>query len=280
MESRKRKTSSSLLDFERNAKSSRNEACPLNESQPKITSMSSYFIHSTVNVKDTLSALDYLLDQFPSDMFADLPRQAFVHQIYSLIKNKTQVDREIESLRKENKIVMFKCDSKTYDENDVVVCYYADFKHYVDKLANSAGTSPSLVQKPLLSLFTDKILVEQNCLSIQKATLSDRYKLNDRDFTYLIQFGLFNIKDASNFWFAVPNFGRFRRVFVETRKLILDCIRKKKYKEIEFEELDKRNSKGKVSRFGLVYALHDLIGNDLVSLMDVPNKSVYFKLKT
>ena len=91
-------------------------------------------MYSTGDVKDTFSALEYLLDQFPSDIFPELPKQVFVHQIYSLIQNKTKVDREIESLRKENKIVMFKCDSKSFDDNDIVVCLYESFKDYVEKL--------------------------------------------------------------------------------------------------------------------------------------------------
>ena len=276
MESKKRKLSTNFIEDERNSKSSKSG----DDLSRKITSKSSYFINSTSDINDLVSALNYLLEHFPSDIFPELPKQVFVHQIYSLIKNKTQVDRDIESLRKENKIVMFKCDSKSFDENDVVICYYSDFKQYIEKIFTSSSSSQSTIQKSLLSLFTDKILVEQNFLSIQKSVLISKYKLSDRDFTHLIQFGLFNIKDASNFWFAIPNFGSFRKMVLETRKLVLDCIRKKKYKEIEYEELDKRNSKGKVSRMGLVYIMHDLIGNDLISLMDdVPNKSVYFKLK-
>jgi serine/threonine-protein kinase 19 len=147
-----------------------------------------------------------------------------------------------------------------------------------EKKPTSTQSLPSHYAKTLINLFTSKILIEQTKLSIQKSTLASQYKLTDRDFTYLIQFGLFTIRDASNFWLAIPNFGKFRRMLLETRKVILDCIRKKKYKEMEFDELDKRNSKGKVKQIGLVYVLHDLIGNEAISIMDVPNKSVCFKI--
>ena len=284
MERKKRKLSSTLDDdnksieetVQKNAKSAKTSND--NESQPKIFSKSAYFLYSTCDVKDTFSALEYLLDQFPSDIFPELPKQVFVHQIYSLIQNKTKVDREIESLRKENKIVMFKCDSKSFDDNDIVVCLYESFKDYVEKLFK-ASKSPLPTHKLLISTFTDKILIEQNTLSLQKTLLTSQYFLSDRDFTYLIQFGLFNIRDASAFWLAIPNFGAFRKMILETRKLVMDCIRKKKYKEMEFDELDKRHGRGKVSKLGLIYILHDLIGNDLISLMDVPNKSVFFKIK-
>jgi len=285
MERKKRKLSSTLDDNDeiltsKHAKASTTTttAASNEEAPPKIFSKSAYFLYSTSDVKDTFSALEYLLDQFPSDIFPDLPKQVFVHQIYSLISNKTQVDREIEALRKENKIVMFKCDSKSYDDNDQVICLYESYKCYVEKLLRDSKSSLP-THKTLINLFTDKILVEQNSLSLQKSLLISKYGLSDRDFTYLIQFGLFNIRDSSAFWLSIPNFGAFRKMILETRKLIMDCIRKKKYKEIEFDELDKRHCRGKVSRLGLIYVLHDLIGNDLIALMDVPNKSVFFKIK-
>ena len=284
MDKKKRKLSSTTPEDDE-CDSSRDQAKTKQykaDEPPKIVSKAAYFVHSTQDVIDTVSALAYLCDEFPSDRFPDLPKQIYKHQLYSLVQNKTSVDREIDSLRKDHKIVLFKCDSKTYSENDVVICFYADFKLYVDKLLSTSSTisAPApVIRKSLISLFIDKILIEESSpLSMSKLVLVSKYGLSDKDITCLIQFGVLSIKDAAHFWLAMPNVGPFRRGVLEARKLVVDTLKKKKYKEIEFDELDKRNAKNKLHQVGIVYVLHDLLGSETIRRVEVPNKSVFFKL--
>lgn len=231
-------------------------------------------------VNDTLTALNYFRHLFPSDVF-NLPKIVFINQVYSLLKNRTSVDRDIEALKLENKIILFKCDSRTFEENEVCICFSEDFKDYIQKLQSTASDKclsyDNNKVSDLLCLFVDKIVPEANSLSLNKAVLIAKYKLNEKDLTYLIQFGLLTIKDAANFWVAIPNFGIFRRVQVETRKSIVDVIKKKKYKEISFEELNCKNSK-KVKQIGVLYVLHDLLGDESIRIMELPSSGVFFKL--
>lgn len=218
--------------------------------------------------KPILYALDYLGDVFPKNLFENLPEIIHLHQLYTLFKNRTQVDLEIDSLRTELKVFLFHFESST--DKETLICFTDKFKEYVQCEVRENCTNKALIDK-----FLDKILVE-NYLTIDTDTLIQDYRLNDSEISSLVQYGLLSIKDSSTFWFSIPNLGNFRRILTSTRKSLIDLLRRQKYKEINlklfFDNLliKKHKNFKTVNRLGVIYVICDLIGKESIRIVKSP----------
>lgn len=217
-----------------------------------------------------LNVLEYFKSIFPKELFEDLPPIIHLHQLYSLIKNKTQVDRDVDSLRSENRIILFKFDSN--QESETLICFSEDYNEYIKNqpVLNSKN-------KNLVELFLTKILInETSQLSISKSSLLIDYRVTDSDISALVQVGLLSIKDPSNFYFSIPGLGKFRRILLESRKSLLDQLRRQKYKEINLRMffnsllIQKNKSFRNINRMGAIYVICDLIGSEEVRKIDSP----------
>jgi serine/threonine-protein kinase 19 len=186
----------------------------------------------TINQNDMNTAFMYLKKIFPRNSFPDLPVLIYVNQLYSLIKNKTYVDRNLEILKKENKIILFTCDSGNFEKPDVCICEKSEFNDYVKKLSKQRQEILTNTQKDrfdfLIDFFINKILNEVLTLSISSKILKNYYELNDKDLTCLVQFGLLVIKDSDHFWVSVPGVAQFRQDLINARLYFRSLIRKKK----------------------------------------------------
>lgn len=220
---------------------------------------------------ETYDALDYFKSIFPK-MDHQLPTVVHLHQLYSLIKSKTQVDREIESLRAEQQIVLFKYESNK--QSETLVCFWDEYRDYVRANNNNDNGS-----KQLIDLYLDKILLNESAsgqLSVDKSTLVGRYRLDEAQISKLVHMGVLSIKDPKAFWHSIPGLGKFRRLIVDARSSLMNILRKQKYKEMNtthFYDLfliDKSKSFRNVNKIGASYVLCDLIGNDLISKVHSP----------
>lgn len=213
-------------------------------------------------------ALDFLKSVFPKNIFENLPEIIHLHQLYTLFKNRTQVDLEIDSLRTECKILLFHFESS--NDKEILICFTEKFKEYVQ---NEVGENCK--NKALIDIFLNKILPE-NRLNIDSEVLIQDYRLTDSDISSLVQVGLLAIKDSSTFWFSIPNLGKFRRILTSTRKSLIDLLRRQKYKEINlklfFDSLliKKHKNFKTVNSLGVIYATCDLIGNDSIRIVKSP----------
>lgn len=232
---------------------------------------------NTLNsINDIKGALTYFKSIFLRSHYK-LPPIIYQHQIYSLVKNRTSVDREIEYLKNSNKIRLFRCDSNT---DDIAIVYISDFKQHLDEhlfefekenikqiVTNSKITESEY--KKFINKFYDEILNEVKDQSISQCDLKKIYHLSEKEITILVQTGLLTIKDPSSWWFAIPFVGNFRRDLIECRRNIVNVLRKKKFNEITIEELYKRSSK-KISKIGVLYIVTDLLGSEVVRKIDSP----------
>lgn len=211
-------------------------------------------------------ALEYIKDLFPSKHFADLPPIIYLNQLYSLVRNRTECDREIELLRSNNQIRLFKSDSKEFQGDDVFICFTDDLKRYLETVILPAVSGSS---EQSIKNYLNKILTQTNEIFIKKSELKNKFRLTETDVTTLVQLGLFAIKDANDLWFSIPSVGKFRRVSLESRRLVTNLMNRKKYHEMNVEELVKRNIKN-LSQLGIPYLVLDLIGSSLVKRVDSP----------
>lgn len=230
------------------------------------TQLSRIFALNHDEFTNTLEAFEFLCQRFNRNFL--LPPIVHSHQLYSLFKNKTQVDHDIESLRLSKHVLTFKCG------NELAICSLRDFHNYINKLLSQ---SEEKIQQ-CVQAFLRKILFETSALSIEKSVLYLKYKLTENEISTLVRMGLLLIKDPSHFWFAIPNIGRFRRTLHDARKSLVDVLKKKKYKEMSLDELKCRNMKH-VQQLGVLYVLSDLIGSEQIVRVDSPLRNSFtFKL--
>ena len=154
-------------------------------------------------------ALKYLRSMFPQS-FDSLPVVIYQHQIYSLIKNKTKVDREIESLKSKNLIYIFKSESNKFSEDDLSICFVDDYNSYVKRvIANDFERIKKITSsfdenkvKCLIEKFLNVILKGIKELSISQIDLKTKFHLTEPEITVLIQTGLLTIKDMTTYWYG------------------------------------------------------------------------------
>jgi len=71
-----------------------------------------------------------------------------------------------------------------------------------------------------------------------------------------------DIGKAASWWFAIPSVGPFMKQLTKGRSAVLQMIRRAKHQELLQSELEAR--KLSVSKLGMNYHLHDILGSELV----------------
>ena len=210
--------------------------------------------------KNTKEGLDHLISLFPSRKQIVLPPIIFLHQLYIFKNiNRTQIDRDINELKQENKIKLFKLDSKS---DQVCICYTDDLVSYYKSF-----TDIQFIE--IANLAIEKFYTRSTGLSISKSELLNNCKLKDQQITKLIQNGFLTIKSENEYWHAIPNVVVLIKIMQDARKLITLIMSKKKFKEITLNELKERNLK-KLRLLGVLYHSYDLIGSDIVERVESP----------
>ncbi|XP_065271993.1 inactive serine/threonine-protein kinase 19 [Emys orbicularis] len=201
------------------------------------------------------SALRYLASLFPRQLFEDaLPPVVLKHQLYSLVRDRTAVDRQLSRLKDEGLIRLFQLG---FDSDVFGVAFTQDYTAKV--LQSVAGKEHAgTVRRFLETAFA-------SCpeLSYDNGRMLRDFGFRDPDITQLVNAGVLTVRDAGSWWLAVPGAGRFVKCFIKGRKAVLGMIQKAKYKEILLSDLQSRRAPSAV-KLGLPYHIHDLIGAQLV----------------
>ncbi|XP_065222808.1 inactive serine/threonine-protein kinase 19-like [Planococcus citri] len=185
------------------------------------------------------------------------PPVVFVHQIFNIIQNRTTVNRQIENLRNEKKIVLIHMGS---DENMKIVVFHDDLKNHV--LAEKTKSETMLFQK-----FFDKVLLSTRDIGISKTDLLIKHRFSEADVRTLVNAGLLILKETGIFWFSFPSAGAFMKRVLKGRQIILQIIRKRRYREILQTELEKRKL-DKSLELPLHYLIHDLVGGKVLKCVE------------
>lgn len=201
---------------------------------------------------DTHAALLLLRSHFPVEKFENrLPAIVIKHQLYSIIKNKTLVDKELNELRLNGEV---RCFHLGAESDDVCIVFKDDFKKHTLKIGHG---------NPVVEKFLNILLSKSSELSITKELLLRDYLSKEEDISKLMKVGLLTVRDVGSWWFAIPGAGEFMKSYIRGRKAILLMIKKSKYSEILQPELEVRKLP-KVAKLGMTYHIHDIIGAELV----------------
>ncbi|XP_060095069.1 inactive serine/threonine-protein kinase 19 isoform X2 [Heteronotia binoei] len=201
------------------------------------------------------SALQHLASLFPRKLFEDaLPPLILRHQIYSLVKDRTTVDRCLNQLKEEGRIRMFQ---HGFDADNLVLTFTDSYKSKVLEFVSGKEFAKT-VRK-----FLDSVLTSCPDISFDKKRMLREFGFSDAEITQLVNAGVLTVRDAGSWWLAVPGAGRFVKYFIKGRKAVLGMIQKAKYKEVLLSDLQNRRAPSSV-KLGLPYHVHDIIGAQLV----------------
>ncbi|KAJ8318464.1 hypothetical protein KUTeg_003555 [Tegillarca granosa] len=174
---------------------------------------------------DTKAFLLYLRNLFPLEKFEHrLPPIMLKHQLYSLINNRTMVDKQLNDLKVSGEVKLFKLGNET-DLYGVV--FTDDYRSHVIRVMAEVSIGRNVTER-----FVNTIIKHCHDMSINKDTLMVEYLFTDEEITQLVKASVLTVRDIGSWWIAVPNAGMYVKSFQRGRKAVLTMIRKCKYKEI------------------------------------------------
>lgn len=204
---------------------------------------------------DIKCTLEYLMTLFPRKLFNDtLPQIVLKHQLYSIHKDKTLVDKELNKLREQGELLMFQLG---FDAEAFGLIFASDYKAKV--LAGEKGrATQATVEK-----FLEKVVSSCTDLSFSKDKILREFHFTDSEITQLVKSGVLTVRDAGSWWLSIPNSGKFTKYFIQGRKAVLGMVKKSKYSEVLKAELEERRTTAHV-KFHMKYHIHDIVGAELV----------------
>lgn len=200
---------------------------------------------------DTNAGLAFFRSIFHSDNFSGrVPPVIFKHQLYSVVNNRTQVDREINALREKKEIKEF----HVGNESENCLVFTDDYK----KCLRGNEQCPNDLTEKFITMLVDG----STDLTFNKATLN-RWGFQEKDITQLLHCGMLTVREVGSWWLAFPGAGIFMKCYRKGRDAMLRTIRTRRRKEILIQELEGRQLQA-VNPLGMKYHLHDILGAEHV----------------
>ncbi|XP_039136270.1 serine/threonine-protein kinase 19 [Dioscorea cayenensis subsp. rotundata] len=217
---------------------------------------------------DTLIALRMMRAQFPK--IEKVSMQPFIlrSQLYSSVKDRTQVDRDLESLKKEKIVLLFKLNT---GQDDHAIMFMDDYLKQMSFSVKRLGQNDNtevfewFEQYVIESKLGDSIQHEELC-----SLLSYGGRVKDEHVTFLINAGLLTrqLIDPNLYWFSIPNIGSILKGLSQGRKELLSFLNRRKYKEMLLAPLEKKRLR--LSPLDMRFHLRDLIGSGHLRTVQTP----------
>ncbi|KAI8523055.1 hypothetical protein RHMOL_Rhmol13G0044800 [Rhododendron molle] len=228
-------------------------------------------LEESLTFSDTLVALRIMRAQFPH--LDKVSVQPFIlrSQLYSSVKDRTQVDRELELLRRERVLRVFKLNT---GQDDHAIMFIDDYLNQIKRAVTrmQAKKQDDLV---VFEWFKTYVLDSKLETSIEHeelcSFLSSGGNVKDQHISLLISAGLLTrqLIDPNLYWFAIPNIGSLLKGLSQGRKELLSFLNRRKYKEMMLASLEKKNLR--LSPLDMRFHLRDLIGSGHLKTIETPS---------
>ncbi|KAJ1259491.1 hypothetical protein BS78_10G159900 [Paspalum vaginatum] len=219
---------------------------------------------------DTMVALQLMRTQFPK--LEKVVSQPFIlqSQLYSSVKDRTQVDRDLESFKKDKVLRIFKLSS---GQDDHAIMFMDDYLKQVDfAIKRSRGKDQDGCE--VFEWFERYVVPSKLDVSINQlelcSLLSCGGDVSDKHITLLMNAGLLTrqLIDPNIYWFAIPRIGPILKGLSQGRKEILSLLNRRKYKEMPLSSLEK--TRLRLSPLDTRFLLRDLIGSGHIKTVQTP----------
>ncbi|GLU03670.1 hypothetical protein SLE2022_208580 [Rubroshorea leprosula] len=228
-------------------------------------------LEENLTFSDTLMALRIMRAQFPH--LDKVAIQPFVlqSQLYSSVKDRTQVDRELESLRREKVLRIFKLST---GQDDHGIMFLDDYLKQIERVFKRMEEKDR-GDMEVFKWFTTHVVESKLEPSIGHQELCSLLSLGgqvkDGHVSLLINAGLLTrqLIDPNMYWFAIPNIGSLLKGLTQGRKELLSFLNRRKYKEMMLATLEKKHLR--LSSLDMRFHLRDLIGSGHLKTVHTPS---------
>ncbi|KAJ4726902.1 serine/threonine-protein kinase 19 [Melia azedarach] len=227
-------------------------------------------LKENLTFSDTLVALRIMRAQFPRIDKVSIQPFILQSQLYSSVTDRTQVDRDLESLRRERVVRVFKLNT---GQDDHAIMFLDDYlnqiecilKRMEEKKQVDLGVFEWFKTHVLNSKLEPSIGDEELC-----SLLSLGGKVKHEHISLLINVGLLTrqLIDPNMYWFAIPNIGSVLKGLSQGRKELLSFLNRRKYKEMVLAPLEKKSLR--LSPLDMRFHLRDLIGSGHLKTIQTP----------
>ncbi|EDQ84690.1 uncharacterized protein MONBRDRAFT_29999 [Monosiga brevicollis MX1] len=209
---------------------------------------------------DALELTRQITDLVPAAYWSasKLPPLCMQHHLTALNVEQTAVQRSLDALKRKGDILMFHLGGPHSD----VLVRTNDYLAHIELCTQRVRADDQRV----FALF--KTIAAQNALkrSITQVVLEGDYRLVEEEIQLLQRAGFLTLRDGDSYWFAVPSVGSYVADLAAGQRILLDRIKRKKFKECYATDL--LAIKSRKIRLPLRLHLLDLIGAERVETFD------------
>ncbi|KAL4337079.1 serine/threonine-protein kinase 19 isoform X1 [Arachis ipaensis] len=218
-------------------------------------------LQDDLTFSDTLVALQIMRAQFPDIDKVSVQPFILKSQLYSSVKDRTQVDRELESLRRDKVLRIFKLNT---GQDDYAIMFLDDYIKQIDQVFKRMEGKKEMeyevfgwFKNYVLDLKLETGIEHQELCSL----LSLGGKVKDSHITLLINAGVIirQLIDPNMYWFAIPNVGTLLKGLAQGRNELISLLSRRRYKEMMLATLEKKRLR--MSPLDMRFHLRDLIGS-------------------
>ncbi|CAI9776670.1 unnamed protein product [Fraxinus pennsylvanica] len=239
------------------------------ESQPE--PLNSLSLEENFSFSDTMVALQIMHAQFPHIEKVSIQPFVLQSQLYSSIKDRTQVDRELESLRRDRVLRIFKLNT---GQDDHAVMFMDDYLNQIEHVVKRMEVKTQ-DDRMVFEWFKTHVIHSKLDTSIGHqelcSLLSMGGKVKEEHISLLINAGIIirQLIDQNMYWFAIPNIGSVLKGLSQGRKEVLSFLNRRKYKEMMLTPLEKKRLR--FSPLDMRFHLRDLIGSGHLKTVQTPS---------
>ncbi|XP_009102022.1 serine/threonine-protein kinase 19 homolog isoform X3 [Brassica rapa] len=196
-----------------------------------------FSLQDELTFSDTSVALRMMRSQFPRIDQASVPPFILQSQLYSSVNDRTQVDRELERLRRDKVVRVFKLNT---GQDDHAIIFLDDYLNQVDRIAKRMEEKKQS-DTDIFKWFKEHVLDSKLEPSIAHHELTRQ------------------LIDPDMYWFAIPGIGKLWKALLQGRKELLSLLKRKRHKEMFLAELEKKRLR--YSPLDMRFHIRDLIGS-------------------
>ncbi|KAK8694017.1 hypothetical protein V6N13_071581 [Hibiscus sabdariffa] len=227
-------------------------------------------LEQNLSFSDTLVALQMMRAQFPQIDKVAIQPFILQSQLYSSVKDRTQVDRELESLRRDKVVRIFKLNTGQDDHGIMFLDdYLKQVEHVVKRMEEKKQGDLEVFKWFKVHVIESKL---EPSIGHQElyALLSLGGRVKDEHVSLLINAGLLTrqLIDPNMYWFAIPNIGSILKGLSQGRKELLSLLNRRRYKEMMLAPLEKKRLR--LSPLDMRFHLRDLIGSGHIKTGHTP----------
>ncbi|KAG6553113.1 hypothetical protein Mapa_005451 [Marchantia paleacea] len=220
---------------------------------------------------DTLVAIKMMCAQFPKISQNAVRPFVLRSQLYSSVSDRTTADRELEELKQQQVVRIFKLHS---GKDDFAIMLIEDYIKQIEGAKQRIESKRPEEDIAVFDWFQSRVINAHTGASIRHShlvqLLSQAGDVLDKQITLLINSGLLvrQSSDETTYWFGIPSIGLLLKSLTQGRKELTSFLARRRYKEMIQAVLEKKRLR--TSQFDMRFHIRDLLGSGHIYSISTP----------